>query len=118
MKAFNPQKRYLGPEGHWLTPIIPPNPPSVPQLYLYWNRAAYNHDVGYAGKRKTGLFGWISNMISRKKIDDKFHDQLYAGIRDIEKSLSDQELQEAMIYADIVYKAVRVGGWSFYRNRV
>jgi hypothetical protein len=116
MEPFNPDKRYLGPQGHWLTDLIPPNPPTLPQLYDLWNEAAYNHDVGYDGQRRKGLFGFIKDVFERKRIDEAFHDELIDACYGIEHFITEEQLEAALDYADLIYWAVRGGGWKFYRT--
>ena len=116
MEEYDPKKIYLGPNGHWSKDFIPKTPIGVPQVHSYWNKAAYDHDCGYEGTREKGWFGWIKNFFNRKKIDDKFHADLYTGVQKVEHSLTDQQIEDAYDYADLVYNSVRTLGWSFYRT--
>lgn len=123
MMEFDKDKRYLGPEGHWSVKYIPAFPPSVPELYDLWNKAAYNHDEGYEGNEYAGWFGWIKKWVNRVEveaerelIDEQFETELFRAIELIKPQLSRAQLEEAYAYTAIVYKAVRKMGWSFYKT--
>jgi len=123
MKPFDPNKKYLGPEGHWLSEFIPPHPPSVPELYDLWNRASYNHDKGYEGEEYSGWFGWIKKFFNRIEaetersyVDEQFETELIRAIELLKKELTREQVEIAYAYTAIVYKAVRKFGWSFYKT--
>ena len=115
MEPYNPHKRYLGPQEHWLTKLIPEVPPNCEVLQPYWNKAAYNHDKGYEGKKEKGIWGAIKNFFTRRKVDVTFYEELLAGIEKVKNRLSDSQYEMAKTYANIVFTAVRSGGWNFYR---
>ena len=115
MEAYDPNKIYLGPNGHWSKDYIPKTPIGIPQVHPYWNKAAYDHDCDYEGEKETGFFGWIKNFLNRKRIDDKFHDDLCNGVDKIAHTLTKDEIQRAYDYADLVHQSVRTFGWTFYR---
>ena len=118
MEPYDPDKRYFGPQGSPLCKLIPEAPPTVPQLEPVFNRAAYNHDVGYSGKRKSGILGYIKDFFERKRIDEKFLDDMELGIMQYlaEDKITEEQADIALLYAKIAYKAVRKLGWTFYRK--
>jgi len=115
MEPYDPDKRYFGPQGSPLCRLIPEAPPTVPQLEPVFNRAAYNHDVGYSGKRKKGILG---EYFERKRIDEKFLYDMELGIMQYlaEDKITEEEADISILYASIAYKAVRKLGWTFYRK--
>ena len=115
MEPYDPQKRYLGPQGHWLSDLIPEVPPSCELVRPYWNKAAYNHDKGYEGDKELGIWGVIKNYFKRRKIDVTFYEDLLAGVESVKEHLNESQYELAKAYANIVFTAVRSGGWSFYR---
>jgi len=115
MEPYNQYKRYLGPQGHWLTKLIPEVPPGCEEIQPYWNRAAYNHDCGYEGKKESGFWGRLKNFFKRRKIDVQFYEELLLGVEAVKERLTFDQYQNAKAYANIIYTAVRSGGWKFYR---
>ena len=119
MKPYDKTKRYFGPQGSPLNRLIPEAPPTVPILKEVFNKAGYNHDSGYEGEKSTVPFlGKIANYFARKAIDVEFLREMDDGILSYaEQGLITPE-QEAISlkYAMLAYKAVRLGGWTFYRK--
>lgn len=123
MKPYDPNKVYLGPNGHWLKRFIPKFPPECEILHPYWNRAAYKHDEGYEGDEYAGFFGWLKKAFNRQKVeaeryivDKYFHEELKSSIEQVKSELSDKQIILAETYAGLVFKAVHTCGWSFYKT--
>jgi len=114
MLPYDPKQRYFGPQGSDLCYLIPPAPPGVPQLAGVFNKAAYTHDVGYSGKPCP----WWKQWFIRRAIDKKFLEDLHQGIITAYTmgELSEFQADIAEAYAEAAYKAVRLGGWSFFRK--
>ena len=122
MKPYDPKKRYLGPQGHWLTKVIPEFPPGCEVVQPYWNEAAYNHDTDYEGEDYKGFWGWVKKWLNREQVeearklsDDKFYFALVRGIKAVKSELKQEQRLIAEKYANIVYQSVRKGGWAFYK---
>lgn len=117
MEPYDPDKQYFGPEGNFLSEIIPKNPPGIPQLRSVFNLAAYNHDRGYEGKRRSGWLRLL-DIIDRYHIDRAFYQDMADGIdRAYEKEkITFEQFEYAMKYAKISYTAVRGLGWIFFRS--
>lgn len=118
MEEYDPNKRYFGPQGSQLCKIIPPSPPGMDQLIPVYNKPAYNHDVGYTGKRRSGFFGKLKDAWERWGIDKDFLIEMVDGIQDAfhEGEITESEFKVAMAYARLAYKAVRAAGWTFFRT--
>lgn len=118
MEPYDPDKRYFGPQGSPLCKLIPEAPPTVPQLESVFNRAAYSHDGGYEGNRRSGLRGLIKDYFERRRIDKKFLDDMELGIMQYlsEGKITEEQTDIALLYANVAYKAVRKLGWTFYRK--
>ena len=115
MEPYNQFKRYLGPQGHWLNKLIPEFPIGCEVVQPLWNKAAYNHDCGYEGKKEQSFLAWLKNFLTRRKIDVQFYEELLLGVEEVKEKLTFQQYQNAKAYANIIYTAVRTGGWKFYR---
>lgn len=126
MTAYDPEKVYLGPNGHWSKKFIPKTPLGIPQVHPYWNKAAYNHDTGYEGETYSSRASWWNPFAKiaairkdrkyRKQIDDNFLEALLVGIDKVKHTLTQDQIERAEEYADVVYESVRALGWSFYRT--
>lgn len=115
---YDPNKRYFGPQGNWLSEIIPPFPKGMPQLRHIFNYAGYNHDNGYTGKRRSGFFGKITDAWERYQIDKEFLRELEDGIKNAfeARMINADQYADATMYARTAYAAVRAGGWAFFRT--
>lgn len=118
MLPYDPTKRYFGPQGSDLCYLIPEAPLGIPQLKPVFNKAAYSHDVGYSGLRRTGWLAWILDAIERRNIDKKFKSDILKGVTQyfVEGLIDDDEADEAEDFADLAHLAVRLGGWTFFRT--
>ncbi len=118
VEPYDPKKRYFGPQGSPLCRFIPESPIGIPQLQPVFNIAAYNHDAGYEGCRRSGWFSYILDAMERREIDRKFKRDIMEGITKyfIESRINDDEADTAEEYAELAYNAVRLGGWSFFRT--
>jgi hypothetical protein len=114
---YDPKKDYLGPENSDLSNFIPKTPPGMEFLHPEWNKAAFFHDGDYKGKKLKGLWGRIRNWFIRKLADDNFFNRLANSLDDAleDESISQSRYEFGMIYAKTCHKAVRYGGWKFYR---
>ena len=114
---YDPQKDYLGPENSSISKFIPKNPPGLEFLHVAWNKAAFFHDGDYKGKKETGFFGIIKNYFTRSRADGNFFNRL---ANSLDRSLDEgiiaiEEYNYGMAYSRLCHKAVRAGGWKFYR---
>lgn len=118
MGPYDPTKRYFGPQGSQLCKVIPEYPIGIPTLKSVFNKAAYHHDVGYTGERRSGFWGKILDAIERRKIDKKFKEDMIAGIayQESKRIISEEQADDAIDYAELAYSAVRLGGWTFFRK--
>jgi hypothetical protein len=118
MEPYDPKKRYFGPQGSPLNKLIPQAPPTMPILQPVFNKAAYNHDCAYEGKKEKGILGKIINILNRRKADIAFKDQMLAGINQAyyDDVISEEQKDFADKYAKTAYAAVRLGGWAFYKT--
>lgn len=116
--TYDPTKRYFGPQGSQLCKFIPEYPLGLPTLRSAFNKAAFHHDVGYTGEKRSGFFGGILDAIERRKLDKQFKQAMYSGIAyQLSKNLiNEEEADRAADYADLAYSAVRLGGWTFFRT--
>ena len=123
MKPYDPNVRYLGPQGHWLNKYIPEYPPGAPEeLKELWNQAAFGHDVDFEGSEYAGFTGWVKKWLSRdqvkrdiRKANQKFRDRLIIAIEQTKHLMTIEERVIAFEYASIVFKAVENFGWAFYK---
>lgn len=123
MEPYNPNKRYLGPQNHWLNKYIPEHPKNAPERMMDdWNEAAYEHDVDFDGDDYAGWFGWIKKWINRKKVreeiskaNQKFRDKLILSVERHKHLMTVDTRVRSFAYANIVYQAVEGFGWAFYK---
>lgn len=118
MEPYDSKKNYFGAEGTLMCEILGEILDFAPDIRPGINAAAYNHDVGYSGSKKTGWIDRIKNFFERKRIDKQFYTDMEEAIIAAELlcKLTQKEADLAISLADISYKAVRAGGWTFYRT--
>ena len=120
--AYNEKIEYFGPQNHWLSKFIPKFPPCLEDakddvkkaVKNGFNFAAFKHDVDYEKKKATGFFGRILNYFRRRKADNRFFYNMEEAIFAIENKLTGEELDDALDFAKVAYRAVRIGGVAFY----
>lgn len=117
MKPYDSKKNYFGAEGTLLCKLLGSVLEFAPAIRNGINVAAYNHDVGYTGSKKTGWIDRIKNYFERKRLDKQFFTDMEETIIAAEslQKISQKEADLAITLADISYSAVRAGGWSFFR---
>ncbi len=118
MESYDPNKRYFGPQGSRLCNIIPAYPPGVLPCKAIFNKAGYNHDGGYNGKRRSGFFGRILDAYDRWRIDQELLTELQDGIKALydEGMISFEQAKASHAYANLAYNAIRAGGWLYFRT--
>ncbi|NQZ58073.1 MAG: hypothetical protein HRT88_11505 [Lentisphaeraceae bacterium] len=113
-EKYDPEKRYVGPQGNkLLCSIIPPYPPGLPILKDPYNKGGWRHDGAYTGSRRSGFWGFIQDMLERRAIDLEFYADLKAPAKLIEDK---QQRVYALKCAKLYFKGVRYLGWSFFRT--
>lgn len=118
MEPYDSTKNYFGAENTKLAVLFGEILKFMPALKEGWNYAAYNHDVAYFGKKKTGFWSFIPNFRKRHKADRAFRRDLREVVIIAEDcfEISLSKADRAMKLAKFAYKAVRVMGWKFYRT--
>lgn len=124
MEKYDPNKRYLGPQGHWLTKWIPECPRNAPdELKELWNQAAYDHDEDFHGDEFAGFMGWLKKWINKTKVkkeisesNQKFRDKLTLAVVKTKHLMTPLDTTLAFEYANIVFNAVEQFGWAFYKT--
>lgn len=119
MLPYDSRRNYFGAENTKLADLFGEILKLMPALKDGWNYAAYNHDVAYLGKKKTGFFGFIANCYTRLRADNKFRADLEAAVifAEDERKISYDQGDRAMTLAKYSYKAVRLLGWKFYKTQ-
>lgn len=119
MLPYDSNKNYFGAENTKLADIFGEMLKFMPALKEGWNYTAYNHDVDYDGKKKTGFLGRISNYLDRRKADKKFRYSLEVVVYFAEDDgeISSENADRAIKLASLAYTAVRAFGWQFYKTK-
>lgn len=125
---YDPSKKYFGPQGNWLSKIIPTYPPGLKCLEDDWNYCAWKHDKAYSGKPKNGLFLRIFFYLTksehgidyqeRRESDLAFYNGLIASVDKafIKEEIDLMQRRIAEAYAVVVYESIRTGGVLFYKK--
>ena len=87
-----------------------------PELFEYINRSAYNHDLGYEGKRRRWWFFWI-DYSERKDIDVNFYNSMLDGVEAMGHRLNDRQKVLAYQLIEKAYQTVRASGWIYFRTQ-
>ena len=124
MNPYDPNKRYLGPQGHWLNKVIPEYPLGAPaELKELWNQAAYRHDEDFEGDEFVGFWGWVKKYNNRKEVrreiekaNLKFGNSLILAVEKTRSQMVPHEVMIAFKYANIVKDSVDKFGFAFYKT--
>ena len=124
MKPYDPNKRYLGPQGSQLNKYIPETPPNAPsKLKELWNEAAYYHDCDFEGDDYAGFWGWLKKWTNKEQVkkeildaNNRFSQKLILAVERTKDQMSMNERMIAYSYAKIVHEAVDRFGWAFYKT--
>jgi len=114
MNKYDPDIRYFGPQGESkMNQFIPAFPPGCEIVKDAYNRAGWLHDGGYDGCRRTGVWGWIKDLLERRSIDLDFRDYMLNANESIRNS---DDRKTADLFAEAAFIAVRAGGWKYFRT--
>lgn len=118
MEPYDFKKNYFGAEGTLMCEILGNILDFAPAIREGINRAAYNHDVGYSGTKKTNWIARIKNFFERKRLDKQFYNDMEEAIMVAEllSKITQRQADLAIELADIAFKAVRVAGFTFFRT--
>jgi len=125
-ETYDPTVDYFGPQGHWLSDFIPKIPPSLRDcsdliqeaVRRGVNHAAWKHDVDYGQRKEVGLLGKVVNAFKRRAADLRFLRNMEGAILAVDGLISDDEIDDAIDYAETAYRAVRIFGVAFYGGKI